>query len=142
MSHEDVQRAILNNDHHAMDDSMAKKGLHINAAVDSSGGSALNYAAWAGSEVCAEHLLEGRADPDQQNQWGSTGLLSAAANGHVGSARLLLEAGADPRHKDKDGFTALDLAKRRNHHEVVRLLVPCPAISPPARQAQFLFIIF
>ena len=138
MSHEDVQAAIDNNDPDAMDDSMAKQGLHINAVVWGSL-PALHYAAREGIEVCARRLIERRADINQQNRGGWTALIRAAYNGHVGMVRLLLQAGADPRLKGNSSWTALFRAKRRNHHEVVRLLVPCPAITarPPARQAQF-----
>ena len=140
MSHEDVQAAIDNNDPDAMDDSMAKQGLHINAAVMWDGASALHYAAMEGSEVCARRLIERRADINQQDRYGDTALMRAARNGHVGMVRLLLQAGADPRLKNKWGETALERAKANKHHEVVRLLVPCPAITarPPGRPSFFL----
>ena len=132
-----VQAAIDNNDPDAMDDTMAKQGLHINAAVVWGSGPALHYAAWKGSEVCARRLIERRADINQQDESGGTSLMEAADHAHVGIVLLLLQAGADLRIKDKWGDTALSLAKAnndcRNYRRVVRLLVPCPAIT--ARQA-------
>ena len=143
-SDEEVTDAIDRKDPDAMEKIMAEKGLHINAAVDGFGGSALNHAAQVRSEVCARRLIERRADINQRDGNGYTALIWAAWNGHVGMVRLLLQAGADPRLKTKWGLgTALSLAKDYNHHEVVRLLVPCPAITarPPGRQAQFFLLL-
>lgn len=59
---------------------------------------------------------------DAQNDFGSTALHRAAANGFVDFARMLLNRGAKTDIKDKDGYTPKKLAQRLGHTQIVELL--------------------
>ena len=55
-------------------------------------------------------FVENGADPNYQDGFGNTALISASRWGHREVVRFLLTKGADPSLKTKDGHTALDEA--------------------------------
>mmetsp|Transcript_56899 Transcript_56899/g.156336 ORF Transcript_56899/g.156336 Transcript_56899/m.156336 type:complete len:169 (-) Transcript_56899:148-654(-) len=55
-------------------------------------------------------------------QWGVTGLLLAAANGHGECALLLLRNGANPEARDCKGLTPEDWARRCGHTAILKAL--------------------
>merc|ERR1712226_124654 len=79
-------------------------------ARDANDNSPLGEAAAGGADESIKYLLENKANPNHQGQWGRTPLYRAAFAGHVSTVRLLLEAGADPRIVAKDSNTPLDVA--------------------------------
>eukprot|EP00746_Dinoflagellata_sp_MGD_P166963 gnl/MRDRNA2_/MRDRNA2_97223_c0_seq1.p1 gnl/MRDRNA2_/MRDRNA2_97223_c0~~gnl/MRDRNA2_/MRDRNA2_97223_c0_seq1.p1 ORF type:complete len:574 (+),score=114.62 gnl/MRDRNA2_/MRDRNA2_97223_c0_seq1:88-1722(+) len=83
-------------------------------AVDSSGISALSWAACKGHSHVVDRLLSLvplGCNPNAQGTNGRTALHSAAFHGFVEIVRNLLDAGADPRIKDMYGQTAASIAE-------------------------------
>lgn len=70
-----------------------------------------------------ESLMAGDVDVNAVTSTGMTPLISAAANGHLGTVRALLKRGAAVNQKRNDGFTALALAAFYGHEQVVRELL-------------------
>jgi ankyrin repeat protein len=91
--------------------------------TDSSGTTALSWAARNGHEAVVRLLLEKGADVEAKAKYGETALSWAAANGHEAVVRLLLEKGADVEAKAKYKGTALSWAAENGHEAVVRLLL-------------------
>jgi len=95
---------------------------------------ALVFAAGSGNEEFAAKLLSKGVDPDCRlpRLDGSTPLLMAASNGHVGIAKLLIDRKADVNRKDPHGDTALMAAVRFGSIPMVELLLAAGA-EPSAR---------
>ena len=70
-----------------------------------------------------ESLMAGDVGVNAVTSTGMTPLISAAANGHLGTVRALLKRGAAVNQKRNDGFTALALAAFFGHEQVVRELL-------------------
>jgi hypothetical protein len=70
-----------------------------------------------------ESLMAGDVDVNAVTTNGITPLISAAADGHLGTVRALLKRGAAVNQKRNDGFTALSLAAFFGHEHVVRELL-------------------
>ena len=70
-----------------------------------------------------ESLMAGDVDVNAVTSTGMTPLISAAANGHLGTVRALLKRGAAVNQKRNDGFAALALASFFGHEQVVRELL-------------------
>ncbi|PLC62302.1 hypothetical protein B7L68_07655 [Thermoproteus sp. CP80] len=83
----------------------------------------LRIATYKGDVRRVKELLEKGADPNAQDEDGSTPLHAAAFGGHVDVVRLLLEQGANPNAKDKHGFTPLHDAAYGGHVGIVKLLL-------------------
>eukprot|EP01043_Picozoa_sp_COSAG02_P092724 COSAG02_NODE_29311_length_571_cov_3.413136_2_plen_158_part_01 len=99
-------------------------------------GTGLMVAARRGRRDVVEWLVRAPGiEIDAQDDWGSTALHDAAANGEADCVLVLLEAGASALLKGGDGRTALELARERNKPEVVALLQQ-HAAAPPAPQPQ------
>ena len=72
--------------------------------------------------ACLRALLDAGANPNAQNQEGTTPLMNAAWFGCLDSVRELLRRGADPVIRDGKGKIARDLASERGHKDVEELL--------------------
>jgi len=68
-------------------------------------------------------LLEYDADKEAKNNYGSTPLIRACANGYAETVKLLLEYGADKEAKNKYGSTPLIWASWNENTEIVKLLL-------------------
>jgi ankyrin repeat domain-containing protein 50 len=98
-----------------------KHNINLNQK-DSTGQTALHWAARSGHEAVVRLLLAYKADVNAQDQWGWTALLRAAEGGHEAVVRLLLAYKADVNAQDQWGWTALLEAAEGGHEAVVRLL--------------------
>ncbi len=87
----------------------------------------LQYAAITGSVEAIEALLAGGANPNSQNEFGRTPLLSAIreiqAENLVETLAVLLEGGANPNLQDNSGDAALHHAALASRVEIVPLLI-------------------
>ncbi|ELU15059.1 hypothetical protein CAPTEDRAFT_170225 [Capitella teleta] len=93
-------------------------------SLDSSGYSALHYAARNGHLNACVMLLKHGAKVNIKTRTGkATPLMRAAYCGHVEVVKLLLSKGANPLTQDSDGRTALHKACERNQSSVVRQLL-------------------
>lgn len=91
--------------------------------MDSSGSTALAYAATIGAESVARLLLTHPGTlPDSKNSIGSTPLVAAARNGHTGIAEMLLLNGADPLSVDNKLKSVLHSASIFGWFEMITLL--------------------
>jgi hypothetical protein len=70
-----------------------------------------------------ESLMAGDVDVNAMTPTGMTPLISAAADGHLGTVRALIKRGATVNQKRHDGFTALSLAAFFGHEQIVRELL-------------------
>lgn len=86
---------------------------------DSSGATALHYAAARSSHAVAELLLGCRADVDLQDERGDTPLMWARGGRTL---EVLLGAGADPLSTNKYGQTAVMLASSKGDIEAIEAL--------------------
>lgn len=93
--------------------------------IDSSGYSALHYAAESGNNLAARMLLRHGAQPDLRlDSTGQTPLIMAAEAGANGIVRLLLEkGGVDLDAQDGDGISALMAAAANDDVEICKLLL-------------------
>ena len=86
----------------------------------------LMKSALGGQPEAMRLLIEANADPNAQNEKGTTALILAAYTSSepsfVECIRVLLDAGADKSIKDSFDQTALDYAKEDEHAEAVTLL--------------------
>ena len=74
---------------------------------DSSGGTALHWAAEKGHNEVVKTLIQAKCDLKVKNNSGLTALHRAAFKGHKDVVISLLESGADPRIRNKYGRTPL-----------------------------------
>ncbi|KAG8181425.1 hypothetical protein JTE90_018892 [Oedothorax gibbosus] len=93
------------------------------SSADSSGYTALHYAARNNKEEACRVLLSSGADPNAQTHGGATPLHRASLLGHITIVNLLLHYKADASICDSDGKTALHKAAERNHFAVAQVLV-------------------
>ncbi|MDF2721048.1 MAG: ankyrin repeat protein [Paenibacillus sp.] len=93
-------------------------------ALDSSGRSALFYAAKYGYEHTLKTLLEHGADPNQAERDAPQGaaLHAAAQRNHIGCARLLLEHGANPNADVESSGNPVSIALNKGFKEMQELL--------------------
>ena len=86
---------------------------------DTSGVTALMFAAQEGHERAVELLLQRGAEINKQNSDGCTALMFAAGEGHSAVVLRLLRAGADTKLRSGKGKSALQLAKKNGHSACV-----------------------
>ncbi len=93
--------------------------------IDSSGYSALHYAAESGNNLAARMLLRHGAQPDLRlEHTGQTPLIMAAEAGAKGIVRQLLEkGGVDRDAQDVDGISALMAAAANDDIEICEVLL-------------------
>ncbi len=109
-----VARSILSGAFHLQEWQIAAHLLQAGAdarAVDAAGGSALQFAAEAGSAATVNSLLDRGADPNRRDIDGVSPLMVAAANGNLDAAGILLAHGAWTHPLDASGNSALLMAK-------------------------------
>nr|XP_055058902.1 KN motif and ankyrin repeat domain-containing protein 4-like isoform X3 [Misgurnus anguillicaudatus] len=95
----------------------------INSHVGQVGQTALHLAVRHGRVPIVRLLLAQGADPNAQDQAGTTPLISACDRGNASIVRILLEeAHCDVNLKDKGGRSALSLATQASHTEIADLL--------------------
>ena len=68
-------------------------------------------------------LLEQGVNPDIQDNYGRTALISASKGGYLDIVELLLEYGVDIHIKNRQGYSALLLAAMGNHIDICILLL-------------------
>lgn len=102
---------------------MLSQGTDANA-IDSSGFTALHYAARNGHLSVCRTLLGKGADVNMRTRsGGATALHRASYRGQLQVVNLLLEAKADKLLKDNDGQTALHKAADRGHSDVIQSIL-------------------
>jgi ankyrin repeat protein len=100
---------------------LVSQGADVNAK-DNRGETPLMYAAMVGSVEAMKFLLERNADPNVQNQFGSTALIWSATD--LSKVQLLLDHGANPNLASKKGRTALLVAAMSDRSApIVRFLI-------------------
>ena len=72
-------------------------------------------------------LLQSKANPDIQTNFGATALLTASHYGHDQCIHLLIQSKADPDIQENKGSTALYLASQQGHQKCVDLLLQSKA---------------
>ena len=109
------------------------KGWDINA-VDSTGSTALIWAARLGHEEAMKVLLEAEGvNPDQADtRYDQTPLSCAAENGHEGIVKILLErTDVNPdRASTRMEWTPLSQAAERGHEGIVKILLERKEVNP------------
>jgi hypothetical protein len=84
--------------------------------------SALICCAYHNSHKCMKYILERKANPNYQNNGGSTALHIAGRYGYVECVKLLLEAGIDVSLKEKDRKTAYERCMIRGETACAELI--------------------
>jgi hypothetical protein len=79
-------------------------------------------AAKRGDTADVKFLLGHGTDVDDSDEFGSTALMWAAAEGFVEIARLLIDSDADLELKNQWGGTAESCATNRRHPEIITIL--------------------
>lgn len=119
-----IWQAAVDNDLNKIK-SLLQKGYNINAR-DSSGYTALHYAARNKHEKCVEYLLENGGCVNCVTKSGKdTPLHRAAYVGNLNIVKKLVEHGAKLEIQNTDGQTCLHKAVQNNHFEVVRYILTC-----------------
>jgi ankyrin repeat protein len=117
---------------------LLNQGVNPNAAVDTSGITALMQAARTGDTDIVKLLLNKGANINARaGQMGITALMNAAAFGDVEMVRLLIDKGADINAKDTEGLTALSQAKVAKKEDIVDLLKTHGAKEKSEGQSSF-----
>ncbi|XP_078541809.1 ankyrin repeat domain-containing protein 29 isoform X2 [Lissotriton helveticus] len=101
---------------------------------DSSGATALYFAAQQGHDDVVNFLFQAGASTEFTTKDGGTALLAASQNGHVRVVETLLKNGANIRDQLSDGATPLFLAAQSGYVDVIRLLLSSGAKVNQQRQ--------
>ncbi len=91
-------------------------------APDSTGKTALHWAAAQGNDNIVRLLLDHGFTINTQDEEGNTPLHLAARNGNLSTVKLLLARDANATLVNRDGQTALALARQYHHPDVVAFL--------------------
>lgn len=94
---------------------------------DSSGITALYYAAVNKNRAVMELLLKNGVDPESKDKYNRTPLHAAATRGDETLVKLLLDADANTEIKTNDGLTPLHVAAHIGHETVVKSLLDADA---------------
>ena len=109
----------------AMSAIAAEEGANFANVVNyrnSSGWTALTWAALNNQPAALRWLIARSADPNATSNYGNTAAMVAAMWGHVEVLQLLADAGADLAIRDSDGDTALTCAQQRNNAGCVAII--------------------
>jgi len=118
----DLERAL---------EEMIDPNLELNAL----GQTPLMIAVMKGSLPIVELLLEAGANPNAQDDSGTTALM-LTWDCDLEITRVLIRAGADPSLRNAAGETALDIARRKKQGAIMALLgISKPTTNSPANPA-------
>ena len=93
--------------------------LDKEAEPNTTGWTALHYAATVGNDEIVQMLLDASAYIDAGSPNNTTPLMMAARGGKILTVKLLLDSGADATLKNDVGMSAIDFAKKFNHQDIV-----------------------
>ncbi|MDY7547836.1 ankyrin repeat domain-containing protein [Glaciimonas sp. CA11.2] len=93
--------------------------LDKEAEPNSTGWTALHYAATIGNDEIVQLLLDASAYIDAGSPNQTTPLMMAAREGKILTVKLLLDSGADETLKNDVGMNAIDFAKKFDHQDIV-----------------------
>jgi ankyrin repeat protein len=113
---------------HDLADAFVKAGfVAAGAAPSASIPPAIVEAAKANRTAIVAMLLAGGADPNREDENGTTALIYAAAHGNVEMVYMLVHAGAKLNHLSKVGWTPLAFAAKQGAIHTVRVLLDAGA---------------
>ncbi len=109
-----LMRVVTKQDTKELSEMLADSSLDLNVG-DSSGWTALMYAAQGGTVQAVTMLLQAKADPERRSMEGETAMFAAASSDDhpAAKARLLKAAGMNVNAQDHGGVTPLMIAARR-----------------------------
>ncbi|MGS0740558.1 ankyrin repeat domain-containing protein [Glaciimonas sp. GG7] len=93
--------------------------LDKEAGPNTTGWTALHYAAAVGNNEIVQLLLDASAYIDAGSPNQTTPIMMAARAGKILTVKLLLDEGADVTLKNDVGMTAIDFAKQFEHQDIV-----------------------
>lgn len=126
----DIHRSAADGRADSVKESVEKEPAIVRQ-TDSSGFTALHYAATGGHTDVLTVLLDGGADVNARGSRGETPLLLAASKGNVGVVELLIERGADVDQPGSDQRTPLHKAAMVGDIAIVRALLAGGANPAP-----------
>ena len=94
-------------------------------------------AVYDNDSVALQHLLQGGANPNAQDEDGYSAAIIAANSDRIPLLRLLIAFGADLNRQDARGYTALNHAIERNHLVLLPLLLEAGADPDTQNGAEF-----
>lgn len=98
--------------------SAVKSLLAKEAEPNTTGWTALHYAAAIGNDEIVQLLLDASAYIDAGSPNQTTPLMMAAREGKILTVKLLLDSGADARLKNDVGMNAIDFARKFDHEDI------------------------
>jgi uncharacterized protein len=117
---------------------LLNQGVDPNAAVDTSGITALMQAASIGDTGIVQLLVNKGANVNARaGQLGITALMNAATFGDAEMVRFLIDQGADIHTKDTEGLTALSHATVAKKEDIITLLKTRGAKDRSEEQSSF-----
>ncbi|KAF3999558.1 ankyrin repeat domain-containing protein [Glaciimonas immobilis] len=93
--------------------------LDKEAEPNTTGWTALHYAATVGNNEIVQMLLDASAYIDAGSPNQTTPMMMAAREGKILTVKLLLDSGADATLKNDVGMNAIDFAKKFDHDDIV-----------------------
>ncbi|MFJ2988800.1 ankyrin repeat domain-containing protein [Collimonas sp. NPDC087041] len=92
--------------------------LDKEAEPNTTGWTALHYAAAIGNDEIVQMLLDASAYIDAGSPNNTTPIMMAARAGKIMTVKLLLDSGADVTLKNDVGMSAIDLARKFDHNDI------------------------
>lgn len=120
-----LQRAAMSGYIRSVEE-LLKAGASLEAKNTESGMTALHFAAFHREPVMLEFLLQRGADPDAENNVGTTPLMMACANASFEMTKTLIAFKANinkRQHSDKHETALMQAAQRYNSEDVINLLL-------------------
>lgn len=104
-------------------DSLIENGEDIHQ-IDYNGYTALDWAVMDDNIQMVQLLLDLKADPNYETDYGMTPFMTASEKGTASMIKMLHEAGGDPNYQEmSSGYTALTYAVFSGEIETVKLLI-------------------